>query len=509
MEGKVWLVGAGPYDEGLFTLKGKAVLEQADVVVYDHLVGIGILQMIPEQARQIDVGKCAGNHKVVQEEINRILLQEAGQGKKVVRLKGGDPFLFGRGGEELELLEEHHIPFEVVPGVSSSVAVPAYAGIPVTHRDYASSLHIITGHKKKGNREPIAYKQLAAQKDGTLVFLMSIGELGNICKGLLDAGMDKGMPAAVLENGTSSRQRRVIGTIGTLPEKAKAAVIGTPGMLIVGKVCSLSGRFHWAEDRALGGARVFLTRPEHKNSVLAQKLYDLGADVVKLPAIRTIPLQIGEGWERAEKVIDDYAWFVFTSAAAVTCFFRHLEKIRKDIRSLPQIRFAAVGKATKREIESHGVLVDYLPENCHGQALGAGLSQQIPKGKKALVFVPKNTESSCVVELGQQGALCDTIEAYETVYAPGREIELWPDDIAVFTSASTVRGFAHIMKDRKLSKVWAVCIGEQTAEEAKRHDMDCAISEEATIDSLIDAVLKVYQNIRKKGWKRCGTDQED
>ena len=310
--GKVWLVGAGPSDEGLFTLKGKRVLEQADVVVYDQLVGDGIMRMIPTNAECIDVGKHAGNHKVVQERINEILLEEAQKGKRVVRLKGGDPFLFGRGGEELELLCEHNIPFEIVPGITSAISVPAYAGIPVTHRDFTSSLHIITGHKKKGCNDPIDYKSLVALGDVTLVFLMSVGALPDISKGLIEAGMDKNTPAAILEKGTRYNQRKVVATIETLPEEARKNDVGTPGIIIVGKVCSLSEEFSWAEKRPLGGRRIIITRPRSKSSKLKEMLYDLGAEVVEVPSFETVAINNNEVLDEAINNIKDYNWVAFT-----------------------------------------------------------------------------------------------------------------------------------------------------------------------------------------------------
>ena len=217
--GKVWLVGAGPGDAGLFTLKGCEVLKKAEVVVYDSLVGQGVLTKIPDSARRIYVGKRADKHTVPQEQINEILLEEAKKGYRVVRLKGGDPFLFGRGGEELELLTENQIPYEVVPGVTSPLAVPAYNGIPVTHRDFCSSLHIITGHRRAGQEYDIDFEALVRTK-GTLVFLMGVASLGDICRGLLDAGMDPAMPAAVLQKGTTAGQKRIVSDIENLPEEA-------------------------------------------------------------------------------------------------------------------------------------------------------------------------------------------------------------------------------------------------------------------------------------------------
>ena len=247
--GKVWLVGAGPSDMGLLTLKAKSLIQNADVILYDSLVGAAILAMIPSGAKLIDVGKRAGHAVMKQEEINQTLLREAQSGKKVVRLKGGDPFLFGRGGEELELLAEHNIPFEVVPGVTSAFAVPAYAGIPVTHRDFCSSVHIITGHKKDRDKPEVDYDALV-KLDGTLIFLMGLGALGDICAGLIKAGMRPDMPAAVLEKGTRAGQRRALSTLERLPEQAARQAIKTPAVIIVGEVCSLSGKFSWAEKTA-------------------------------------------------------------------------------------------------------------------------------------------------------------------------------------------------------------------------------------------------------------------
>ena len=248
--GKVWLVGAGPGDAGLFTLKGQQVLNKAEVVVYDSLVGQGVLTMIPESARLIYVGKRADRHTMPQEQINEILLEEAQKGYRVVRLKGGDPFLFGRGGEELELLSRNHVPYEVVPGVTSPLAVPAYNGIPVTHRDFCSSLHIITGHKRAGKEYDIDFKALVDTK-GTLVFLMGAAALKDICTGLLNAGMDPAMPAALLQKGTTAGQKRIVADVGTLPEEAQRRGVETPAIIVVGKVCALADTFAWYEKLPL------------------------------------------------------------------------------------------------------------------------------------------------------------------------------------------------------------------------------------------------------------------
>ena len=288
--GKVWLVGAGPGDVGLFTMKGAQVLEQADVVVYDSLVGQGILTRIPASAKLINVGKRAGHHTMSQEKINQVLADEAKKGNRVVRLKGGDPFLFGRGGEELELLTKEGIPYEIVPGVTSPISVPAYNGIPVTHRDFCSSVHVITGHKRKGMEYDIDFGALVHTK-GTLVFLMGITAMEDICNGLMKAGMEPDMPAAVLSKGTTAGQKRVVATVGTLKAAADQAKIQTPAIIVVGKVCTLADDFAWYEKLPLAGWKILVTRPKENISRTAAILREKGAEVLELPSISIIPLE--------------------------------------------------------------------------------------------------------------------------------------------------------------------------------------------------------------------------
>ena len=268
--GKVWLVGAGPGDIGLFTLKGMETLKNAQVVVYDSLVGQGVLSQIPAGVRLINVGKRASHHIMPQEQINQVLVDEAKKGYRVVRLKGGDPFLFGRGGEELELLTKEGIPYEVVPGVTSPLAVPAYNGIPVTHRNFCSSLHIITGHKKQGEAYDIDFDALVRTK-GTLVFLMGVTALPDICSSLLRAGMPGEMPAAVLQKGTTAGQKRIVATVSTLEEEVKRQGIETPAIIVVGEVCSLADTFGWYEKLPLAGYKVLVTRPRETVSTMSKK----------------------------------------------------------------------------------------------------------------------------------------------------------------------------------------------------------------------------------------------
>ena len=500
-KGKVWLVGAGPGDAGLFTIKGNAVLQQADVIVYDKLVGDGVLALMPESAEKIFVGKVAGNHAVPQEEINRILLREAKKGKRVVRLKGGDPFVFGRGGEELELLVAEDIPFEIVPGITSAVSVPAYNGIPVTHRDFVSSLHIITGHTKKSDAAEVNYKALVCL-EGTLVFLMGVSAMPSILKGLLDAGMDKNMPAAILERGTRAHQRRVVGTISDLTEEAAKAEIKTPAIIIVGKVCSLAEQFHWAEDRPLGGLKIAVTRPQNRNSYLADKLAYLGAEVVLIPSIKTIEIEDNSGFVREIDRINDYKWIVFTSPEGVEIFFKKLTKVGMDIRGLGSIKFAAIGSATKAAIQKRNVMVELMPDIYSGFELGKLLAEKImqedKQGQETKVLIPRAKIGTDEVTkpLEEKNILYYDLPLYDTITAENFELDEEVDYVT-FTSASTVSGFVELSKLDNFSGIKALCIGEKTAEEAAKYGMNIILSKTATMDSMIDCLLELKNSNKK------------
>lgn len=498
--GKVWLVGAGPGDVGLFTQKGKQVLEQADVVVYDRLVGQGILTMIPENAQCIDVGKRAGNHTMPQEEINQVLLEQAMDGKQVVRLKGGDPFLFGRGGEELELLAENEVAFEVVPGITSSIAVPAYNGIPVTHRDFCSSLHIITGHKKAGQEYDINFKALVETK-GTLVFLMGVTALADICKNLIEAGMEETMPAAILQQGTTAGQKRIVADIATLPEEVKRQGIETPAIIVVGKVCSLAEEFAWYEKQPLSGKRILVTRPKQLISVMAEKLRKLGAEVLELPAIRTETVKENEKLQESLKKLDSYDWIGFTSRIGVQVFFQEMNALGKDIRSLCGVKIAAIGAGTTEELRRRGLVADLVPEVYDGASMAEAMTATGSMGN-ARVLLPRaaagNQELVDVLE--KAGAQVDDVPIYETRYEKTgiidekAEFEAGKIDYAVFTSASTVKGFVEATPGLDYKLVKAVCIGKQTAAAAQKAGMKCFVAEKATMDSLAEKVVEAAAN---------------
>ncbi|MEG1505251.1 MAG: uroporphyrinogen-III C-methyltransferase [Lachnospiraceae bacterium] len=504
--GKVWIAGAGPGDMQLLTLKTRELMTHAQVVVYDALVSVEILSLIPEETLKINVGKRSGHHPVPQEEINQILLQQAKKGKQVLRLKGGDPFIFGRGGEELELLLQEQIPFEIVPGVPSVSAVPAYAGIPITHRDYTSSFHVITGHPKKDGSLHLDYESLV-KFNGTLIFLMGISSMDCICKGLMEAGMDGDMPAAVLEKGTTARQRKVISSVSQLVCDSKKAQIQTPAMIVVGKVCSLSKQFAWAEDRPLGGRQILLTRPKERSAELANKLRKLGAQVIELPSIATKLTVSGETLQNALERISSKQeeWLVFTSPTGVELFFEQLEIMQYDIRRIfrkqPEMKIAVIGSATKKALKSRGLWADLMPKIYCGSELGALLAKTA-KPKSKITILRAETGSPLLVEkLEEKNLQVFDIALYQTICHADETLkekitELFCNqeiDGATFTSASTVRGFAATFEQLDYTMVKAICIGEQTKAEADRYGMQTVVSKEATMDSMIECMRTLWQ----------------
>ena len=487
--GSVILVGAGPGDPGLLTQKGRQAIENAQVVVYDRLVSPAILSLIPRDAEKINVGKESSNHLVPQEEINRILLRKAQEDKRVVRLKGGDPFLFGRGGEELELLEAAGIPFQVVPGVTSALSVPAYAGIPVTHRDFCSSVHIITGHARAGAELHIDFEALR-RTGGTLVFLMSVSSLPRICRGLLDAGMAPDMPAAVVERGTLPRQRKLVSTLEKLPSEAEKAGVKSPAIIVVGKVCALSSRFDWFDGLPMKGKTVVVTRPEDRSGALTQRLRELGAEVVDYPCIRTVAREENPELEKAMENLSRYRCLVFTSPAGPEIFSRRLRAAGRDARALSGLTLAAIGPKTARAMERFGVTADLVPETYDSDHLAKAL--ETVEGPVLLCRASRG--STALPEmLERKGIPFADVPVYDTVYAapaPQKVDALLGETLLVtFTSASTVRGFVESLPGRDLKNVIGCCIGKQTEAEAKKYGLATVVSQEATMESLVECIL--------------------
>ena len=506
--GKVWLAGAGPGDAGLLTIKTKELIDKADVIVYDALISTEIMSLIPAEKECIYVGKRAGNHAVPQEGINQILLEQALAGKKVLRLKGGDPFVFGRGGEELELLCQNDIPFEIVPGITSAVAVAAYAGIPITHRDFTSSFHVITGHARKDGVSRIDYDALV-KLNGTLVFLMGISSMPEICKGLLDAGMRPSMPAAVLERGTTSRQRNIVSDLSHLVEKAEEEKVQTPAIILVGEVCSLEKEFAWAKKRSLGGRQFLITRPKQNASELAKRLREQGAQVLEVPAITTEAIEPNKELEAAlcKSEGNDHVserWLVFSSPIGVRTFFEQILKLGMDVRSLTPsgsvLKIAAIGSATKRELKQYGLIADVTPAVFDAKHLGEAIAKVAAKDSEILIVRAKEGSKELIPPLEEAGLKVSDIATYETVYevneilceAVKNAFLQGEIDAVTFTSASTVKGFVNGITDMDYSIVKAVCIGQQTAAEAAKYGMQTIIAKEASMDSMMELILDEF-----------------
>ena len=488
MTGKVYLIGAGPGDPGLLTRKGAEVLASAEVVVYDRLVGREILAMMPRSAELINVGKHAGNHPVPQEQISQILLDKALEGKRVVRLKGGDCFLFGRGGEELEPLFAHGVPFEVVPGVPSPIAATAYAGIPVTHRDYCSSVHFITGHKKKDGALDLDYEALI-RLDGTLVFLMSIGNCAEIAEGLLSHGMDPAMPCAVVENGTRLDQRKFTAPLRGLVDCVRDNGVISPALIIVGRVCTLSERFDWFDALPLHGLRVLLTSTAGSASRLKARLDAWGADVTALPAIEPRPLPF------ALPELDRYELIAFSSAAGVRFFFEALFAAGKDARALSGLRVAAVGRATAEALRGYGIAADLVPGSYSGAAMAeAILASGVRAGARVLLARPRKALPELPEKLRAAGVEAEELFVYETAPLPMERLDPAPFAWVCFTSPSCVERFAAACREggKELpAGLKALCIGESTAGAARAAGLETFVSAEATLDGMAETLLRL------------------
>lgn len=491
---KVTLVGAGPGDPGLLTVKGRRALERADVVVYDRLVSPAVLELIPASARRIDVGKEASHHPVPQERINQILLEEAQAGHRVVRLKGGDPFVFGRGGEELLALARAGVDFEEIPGVTSAVAAAAYGGIPVTHRDFASSLHIITGHAREGAALEINFEALV-RAGGTLAFLMGVTALPAIVQGLLDAGMDRDTPAAMVERGTLPGQRRCLGALGTLREQAADMGIRSPALIIVGGVCSLAEELCWFERLPLHGKRILVTRPAGRGGTLSEKLRDRGAEVVEFPCVRTEPVLPCPEMEQALECAGSYEWLGFTSAAGVEAFWQCLRGMGKDARALGGVKLAAIGAGTGRALEERGLHPDLIPAVYDASHMGRALAEAA--GGRVLLLRAEEGSSALTEALEAAGVSFDDIAAYRTIYGGSppdglrEQLAAGCFDYVTFTSASTVRGLVSAVgEDGDFSRFLGLCIGEQTAGEAGKYGISVRVAERASIDALAELAVR-------------------
>ena len=487
-EGICHLVGAGPGDPGLLTLRGREVLGRADVVVYDNLVNPELLGFAPEAAELIYAGKKSGDHAMAQEEINRLLVKKTKAGHRVVRLKGGDPFVFARGAEEALELARTGLRFEVVPGVSSAIAGPAAAGVPVTMRSINTALTIFTGHRDPAEGDAAEFYARIGAAPGTKVMLMGMEHLDGIAAAMIKGGAPAQTPAAVIHQATRGDQQTVAGTLGDIAARAREAGLAAPAVVVIGEVVALAPELLAAMARPLAGRRIVVTRSRAQASKLSAALRDLGADVYEMPLIKRDPPP--DLREFAELVQDAHAyeWLVFTSANGVDVFFEIFDKLYDDAREIGGAKFAAVGAATAQRLKERHYHVDLVAENFHATSLAEAFRQQTDvENVKILVVRPEETSGELASALSKMGAIVDEAIAYRTVPETGdrtrarERLVSEGADLVVFTSSSTVRNFFALKlplpSDVKFASIGPVTTrtlkecGGRPAVEAERHDV--------------------------------------
>lgn len=503
-KGKVYLVGAGPGDPGLLTLRGKECLEQADVVLYDYLANPVLLAHVPDRAERVYVGRRGKGKYPEQEAINHLLIERANAGNVVVRLKGGDPFVFGRGGEEAEVLASAGIEFEVVPGVTAAVAAPAYAGIPVTHRTLASTLTIVTGHEDP--RKPstaLDWSRLAASQ-GTVVFLMGMKNLSTIAATLIAEGRAASTPAAIIRWGTRVSQQTVVGTLADIADKAEAAQMEPPTVIVVGEVVRLRPKLNWFERRPLFGKRVLMTRAKEQAGELADRLTGYGAEPVEAPTITIVPPLDWAPVDQAISEVGTYDWIIFTSVNGVDRFMTRLWAKGFDSRCMAGRRICCIGPRTAQELERFGVRADVIPAEYQAEGVLAALNRQDLQKSRILIPRAEVARELLPEELRAAGAHVDVVTVYRTL-TPDQDPKEWRQElmdhrihIVTFTSSSTVRNFVAMLGGVEAVKpfvqsVTIACIGPITAKTAEEYGLKVSIMpSENTIPALVDAIARHY-----------------
>jgi uroporphyrinogen III methyltransferase/synthase len=501
-KGIVYLVGAGPGDPGLLTRKGLDCLARADVVIYDHLIDRSLPDAAPSAAEKIYAGKEAAKHALKQEEINRLLVSKAKEGKCVVRLKGGDPFVLGRGGEEAEALRQEGVLFKIVPGVTSAVAVPAYAGIPVTHRGTASSFAVITGHEDpRKTASSLDWEKLALGAD-TLVFLMGLKNLPLIVSELKKHGRSADTPAAVIQDGTLPGQKTVTGTLKNIIARAKKQSLAPPAVIVVGEVVRLRDRLAWFDSRPLSGKRVLVTRARRQAGALSKLLSERGARPVELPAIDIKPIDGNKKLDRAITNLIRYHWVLFTSANGVEAFFNRLRDRGRDARALGDLKIGAIGPATADALRERGIIADFVPEVYTSEGVIAGLRRKKVSGQRLLLPRANIADKELVKGLKGLEVKVEEVAVYRTV-PPAEDIAAAKKllrgegiDIVTFTSSSTVNNllaaFHGDLSGMKNIKV--ACIGPKTAATAAKAGLKVDImATESTVPGLVDAIEEYFQ----------------
>ncbi|MDQ5987876.1 MAG: uroporphyrinogen III methyltransferase / synthase [Syntrophus sp. SKADARSKE-3] len=500
-QGKVYIVGAGPGDPGLITIKGIRCIEEAEVIIFDHLVSEELLRYAKTDVRLIYAGKQGGDHTLSQDEINHRLVEEASRGRIVTRLKGGDPFIFGRGGEEALMLSAAGIPFDIVPGVTSAIAVPAYAGISLTQRGYTSTLAFVTGHEDP-TKERSAINWQALAGIGTLVFLMGVKNLSQIAESLIENGKPAETPAALIRWGTTTQQKTLTATLGTIAGQAEAAGFSPPSILVVGDVVAIREQLNWFETKPLFGKGIVITRPEAQAESLSDLLLDMGARAIHFPTIRIVAPESWTDCDNALAQLQTYQWMIFTSANGVRFFFERLQASGHDIRDLKDIRFCTIGPATAEAIKKMGLRVDLIPREYISEGIVQAFENVNLQGAK--VLLPRAEQARDVIPEGltRLGAQVDVVTVYRTINSGREKKELEPllnsgeVDVITFTSPSTVANFMEIMgKDFVLPQTVKIAvIGPVTAAAAEKAGMPIHILQETyTIPGLVAAMKEFFK----------------
>ncbi|MDA8407965.1 MAG: uroporphyrinogen-III C-methyltransferase [Deltaproteobacteria bacterium] len=503
-EGIVYLVGSGPGDPGLLTLKAAEKIAEADVIVYDYLAGHNFVHKAKPSAELIYVGKSGKRHTVEQIDINQILVKKAGEGKTVVRLKGGDPYVFGRGGEEAEELAAAGIPFEVVPGITSAIAAPAYAGIPVTHRDHASSVTFVTGHEDPAKENSAIDWSVLGKNTGTLVFLMGVKNIEFITRKLISNGMDPSTPAALVRWGTTPSQISVTSDLTNIAGECQLRGLAAPAVLIVGSVVSLRGALSWYEKKTLFGKRIIVTRSREQSRKMAEKISANGGEPILFPTIEiAAPTDYGP-LDDAISRASEFDWILFTSENGVKRFFKRFFDLGRDIRELAGPKFGAIGPVTANAIASTGIKVEMLAKEFLAEGLlkvfeGEDLTGRrflIPRAEKARDVLPEGLEN--------KGALVEVTPVYQTLRPSRADVESIKNsflgksiDAVTFTSSSTVNHFMEMFEGSDIKELLSgtliASIGPITSNTLGRHGLKASIeAREYTIDGLIKALMSHY-----------------
>jgi uroporphyrinogen III methyltransferase/synthase len=498
----VYLVGGGPGDAGLITVRGLQIVQRADVVVYDRLIASELLDDCRPDAERIYVGKEAARHAMTQDEINALLVARAKDGKMVCRLKGGDPFVFGRGGEEALFCRAHGVSFQIVPGVTSSIAAPAYAGIPVTQREVSSSFAVVTGHTKDEEAPP---EKLPVAD--TLVFLMGVRALGRIVAQLRARGDAPSTPVALVRWGTTTQQQVVTGTLETIEDDVTRAGLKPPALIVVGEVVRLRSQLGWFDDsqmRPLWGQTIIVTRAREQASSLVEQLQSLGARVVQCPTIRIQELDEYSDLDAALEQLPTFQWIVFTSANGVEHFWSRLRHSGRDARAFGGARIAAIGPATAQALQAHGIIAEYVPESSISENVAEGLLEIGVSGRR--VLIARAVEARDVLEsrLRDGGALVTIAPCYRTVSDTSNAetvrdlLQSGEIDWVTFTSSSTVKNFVQafgaefIASTREHFRV--ACIGPVTEQTARDHGLvPDVVAEDATVESLVAGLRSATQ----------------